>query len=154
MVKRDDDGWTLPHRKPITPEILDRAIADEKAMAPRDHHARAAWFDPRHEAVVMILTDGRVFGARRDLIPALREASPQQLGGLCVTEDGVFLVVAGLDLHIHVDGLVTRLIEESSATVRRAGARLAGQTVSAAKATASARNGRLGGRPRKDAKAV
>ncbi|KQO59325.1 hypothetical protein ASG60_09630 [Methylobacterium sp. Leaf469] len=152
MVKQDD-AWTLPRRKPITKAILDRATATETARASHEHQARAAWFDPHHDAVLMILTDGRAFGAQRSLIPSLCEASPEQLHGLRATEDGAFLAVAALDLHINVDGLVTRLIEQSPVTIRQAGARLAGQAVSAAKATAAARNGRLGGRPRRDAKA-
>jgi hypothetical protein len=60
----------------------------------------------------------------------------------------VYLIVVDLDLHISVDGLVTRIMEESPLAIKRSGARLAGLTTSPAKATSSARNGRLGGRPK------
>jgi Protein of unknown function (DUF2442) len=152
MVKNDD--WVLPRRRAITKATLDRAIATEEAVAPQEHHARLAWFDRQHDVVAMVLTDGRVFGAERGLIPSLRDASPRQLGGLQTTEDGAFLVVDDLDLHINVDGLVTRLLEESPSDVRRLGGRLAGMATSSAKAAASARNGRLGGRPRREPREV
>jgi hypothetical protein len=60
----------------------------------------------------------------------------------------VYLVVEDLDLHISVDGLVTRIMEESPLAIKRSGARLVGLTTSPAKAISSARNGRLGGRPK------
>ena len=80
--------------------------------------------------------------------PVAHGASPKQLCSLRALKDGTLLVVAELDLHISVDGLVTRIMEESPQAIRRSGARLAGLATSAAKATASARNGRLGGRPK------
>jgi hypothetical protein len=135
-----NSGWELPHRKPITGEVLDRVIAAEEEIAPLEHHAQHAWVDRNHDLVMMLLTDGRVFGAARRLIPSLQDASTR----------GAFLVVPDLDLHISVDGLVTRLMEESPATIRRAGARLAGKTTSTLKAAAAARNGKLGGRPKKE----
>jgi len=60
----------------------------------------------------------------------------------------VYLVVEDLDLHISVDGLVTRIMEESPLAIKRSGARLMGLTTSPAKAISSARSGRLGGRPK------
>jgi hypothetical protein len=62
--------------------------------------------------------------------------------------DGTFLILAELDLHISVDGLVTRIMDASPQAIRRSGARLAGSASSTAKAASSARNGRLGGRPK------
>lgn len=92
----------------------------------------------------MLLTDGRVFGARPERIPSLRQASRRDLKSIRASEDGVFLVAGDLDLRINVDGLVTRLIEGSPSTVRRVGARLAGKATSPVKAAAAARPGRLG----------
>ncbi len=147
MVK-DDEGWKLPQRKPITKVALDRAISTEEEATSQEHQAREAWFDGQHGTVMLKLTDGRVFGAEPGFIPSLQGASPNQLAGLRASDDGVYLVIKALDLHVSVEGLVTRIIEESPMAVRRSGARLAGLTTSPAKAVASARNGRLGGRPK------
>ena len=148
MVKDSDEGWMLPQRKPITKDVLDRAIGSEKEAASREHQAREGWFDGQHGTVMLKLTDGRVFGAEPGFIPSLQRASPNQLTGLRASDDGVYLVIETLDLHISVDGLVTRIMEKSPLAIKRSGARLAGLTTSPAKAVASARNGRLGGRPK------
>ena len=153
MVKVDE-GWMLPQRKPVTKEALDRAIGAEEEAASQEHQAREAWFDGQHGTVMLKLTDGRVFGAEIGFIPSLQGASPTQLAGLQASDDGAYLIIKALDLHVNVDGLVTRIIEESPMAIRRSGARLAGLTTSPAKAVASARNGRLGGRPRSKPKTV
>ena len=154
MVKDNDGSWTLPQRKAITTEVIDRAIRTEKEAASSEHQAREAWFDGQHGTVMLQLTDGRVFGAEPGFIPSLQGALPKQLSGLRASANGAYLVVADLDLHINVDGLVTRIMEKSPLAIKRSGARLAGLATSPAKALASARNGRLGGRPKSKPKAA
>lgn len=92
MTKRidADEGWTLPKRKPITREVLDRAIAADKNAALREHQAREAWFDSQHGTVMLKLRDGHVFGAEQGFIPSLHGASPTQLDSLGASEDGTF----------------------------------------------------------------
>ena len=149
MELKNQDTWSLPRRAPITDVMVARAVAIEAACAGQEHRARAVWFDRSHNAILIELMDGRIFGATRDRIPSLGPATHRQLGNLVVVLDGAFLALEELDLHIGVDALVTRLMEESTVTLRRVAARQAGRGTSAAKAAASAENGRLGGRPRR-----
>ncbi len=79
MVKYNDEDWALPQRKPITREVLNRAIRAEENAATREHQAQEAWFDREHGTVMLKLTDGRVFSAEPQFISALQDASPQQL---------------------------------------------------------------------------
>jgi len=154
MVKDDDTSWALPQRKPVTKDVIDRAINAEEEAASSEHQAQEAWYDRQHGTVMLKLMDGRVFGAEPGFIPSLGGASPKQLRGIRASRNGVYLVVEDLDLHISVDGLVTRIMEESPLAIRRSGARLAGLTTSPAKAASSARNGRLGGRPKSKPKTL
>ncbi len=126
MVKDNDTEWLLPRRKPITKDVLDRAIDAEEAAASREHQAQEAWFDRQHGTVMLQLTDGRVFGAEPGFIPSLRDASPKQFRTLRASDDGVYLVVEELDLHISVDGLVTRIKEESPLAIKTPGRALWG----------------------------
>jgi len=151
MKTRGNDGWRAPRRTPITEKAIDRAVAAETARAAHEHHARTVWYDRARDAVILLLRDGRIFGAERARIPSLADTTPRQLRTLQVTEDGAFLVLPSCDLHINVDGLVTRLFEGSPAALRRSAARSAGATTSVAKTAAARRNGQLGGRPRRAA---
>ena len=144
-------GWKAPRRKPTTAKTVDRAIAAEAARAASEHRARTAWHDRTHDAIVLLLDDGRIFGAERTRIRCLAETTPHQLRTLQVTDDGAFLAVPAADLHINVDGLVVRLLEGSPAELRRSTIRNAGGMTSQAKAPAARKNGRFGGRPRKAA---
>lgn len=147
-----DAGWELPRRKPITEGAITQAIRAEEERAAREHRAQSAWYDRAHDAVVLMLRDGRVFGAERGRIPSLAAASPLRLARLRATEDGAFLLLGAPGdevVRISVHGLVTRLLEESPDTAARIAAARAGRTVSPAKAAAAARNGKLGGRPKK-----
>lgn len=153
-MKDNNESWTLPQRRTITKEVLNRAIVAEHEAVSLEHQAREAWFDGQHGTVMLKLVDGRVFGAEPGFIPWLQGASFEQLGALRASADGTYLVVADLDLHITVDGLVTRIMEKSPLAIKRSGARLAGLATSPTKALASARNGRLGGRPKSKPKAA
>lgn len=103
----------MPRCKPITKQVLDRAIRAEEDAAAREHQVQKAWFDCENSAVMLELTDGRVFGAETQFVPCLQGALPQQLETLRALDDGVYLIFENLDLYITVDRLVTRVLEGS-----------------------------------------
>ena len=102
-----------PRRRPITKEVLGRAIDAEEAAAFDKHQAQDAWFDHEHGTVILKLTDGRVFGAERSFIPSLQGASSKQLDCLQASANGMYVGLKDLNLHINVDGLVARIMEEA-----------------------------------------
>jgi hypothetical protein len=47
MVKDNDEGWVFPRRKPITKDVLERAITAEEEAARREHRRVA----PGHQTI-------------------------------------------------------------------------------------------------------
>ncbi len=70
--------------------------APRKTPQPRSQ-AQKAWFDRGNSAVMLKLTDGRVFGAEPKFIPSLSGISPQQLESLHASDDGGYLLLEELD---------------------------------------------------------
>jgi len=114
--------------------------------------AVSATYDRRSDRVVVRLTSGIDIGFSPHDTQGLESAKPAQL-------DPIEISPSGLGLHfpkVDADLYLPALLEGVFGSRRWTAARLAeggGRSGGAAKSTASRKNGRLGGRPRKTAPA-
>ena len=139
--------------------LTDEEIAAQSVAARRrgalamklEPHAVSATYDSGRRAYVILLTNGASFTIPLDRIPsrALHAATDAQLAEVDVGPVGEALHWESLDEDVSVMGLA-RLVF-GPRVITRAAASLAGSVTSPAKAKASRENGKLGGRPRKNA---
>ncbi|HWK45008.1 MAG TPA: DUF2442 domain-containing protein [Stellaceae bacterium] len=101
--------------------------------------AVSARYDRRGGRVMITLNNGTVVGFPLSVLPGLERATPDDLRKIEIEGGGYGLHVARLDADISVPQLLADQL--GSTTMRRAMSR----------STASKANGRMGGRPRKDA---
>ena len=134
-----------------------KILAQLPAARAREQRARraglraiSASYDRRTERVLMELTNGYLFGFPIAAMPALADASPEQVEGVQLSPGGSGLHWEALDVDLSVPGLLLSSLGRSQQL--RELARLAGQATSPAKAAAARANGAKGGRPRKVAR--
>lgn len=129
---------------------LAAARAHDSAERVRGRRAESASYDHANGRVMLELSNGFVFGFPARAIPALSNASADEIAAVTISPGGGALRWAALDVDVSVPGLLLASVDRPSRL--RELARLAGRSRSAAKAAASRANGARGGRPRKVAK--
>ena len=143
----------MARRRTPTKAILAQipaARARERRERATGRRAVSASYEPGTGRVMMELTSGYVFGFPARSIPALANATPEQLAAVELSPGGGGLHWAELDADLSVPGLLLSAVARPQKL--RELARLAGRATSAAKATAARANGAKGGRPRKTAR--
>lgn len=110
--------------------------------------ATSAMYDRRSGRVMLELTSGFTFGFPAKAIPALADATPDQLASVTVSPGGSGLHWEELDADLSVAGLLLSAVNRTEKLSELA--RVAGQSRSPAKAAAARANGAKGGRPRKN----
>ena len=147
-------GDTMAKTRTSKTEILAQVPAarlrdaqDRKA----GQRAASAWYERAGGRVMLVMTNGVVFGFPARSIPALANVSAADLETVSLSPGGGSLQWNGLDVDLSVPGLILSAVQPIDR--RRELARLAGQSTSRAKAAASRANGRKGGRPRVDKRA-
>jgi hypothetical protein len=130
----------------------DIAHAEERGRAMLDHEPRAlaARYDPTAARVTIELVNGCSYAFPPDLVQDLQGANAEALSQIEVDGAGFNLHWPELDVDLYVPALVAGVFGTRS-WMNRMLARVAGQSTSAAKATAARKNGAKGGRPRKAA---
>jgi hypothetical protein len=126
-------------------EIASRRAQERVTTLPT---ALAARYDHRTRRVVIRLSSKlEVAFSPRDA-QGLEHATPSQLDKIEITPSGFGIHFPKLDADIYLPALLEGFLGSKQWMARRLGA-VGGQSRTAAKTSASRRNGRLGGRPRK-----
>jgi len=136
-------------RQSLTDDEILRRIPTARSREEADHEAglRAtkAFYDPINDLVMIETTRGFRWGIPRRGIPALSDASSEDLARLLLSPSGDGLHWEVLDVQLSVPGLLVDAL--GAGTLARELARRGGQSTSGAKVEAARRNGAKGGRP-------
>ena len=122
-----------------SPTEFAAASAKGKARARQEFRAISARYDEASGCVTIALNNGAMVGFPLAMLPGLASATNDDLTTIEVQEDGYGLHVPALDADIAIPRLMEDHLGASAMRVRQQ------------RAAASRANGRLGGRPRKQA---
>ena len=128
-------------------EIARAKVAGEKADA-TEPRAESVHYDKSEDLIVIRLRNGAIFSFPPRLAQGLKGASPEQLADMWIPPSGSSVHWESLDVDLSIPELVAGIFGTKSwmAELGRKG----GQATSSAKATAARKNGKKGGRPRKN----
>ncbi len=116
-------------------------------------HTVSAGYDRRRGRIFIRLSSGLDLSFSPRDAQGLEEATPAQLARIDISPSGLGLHFPSIDADLYVPGLLMGFIGSRNWMAARLGA-LGGKSRSAAKVAAAKRNGRRGGRPRKNAAAA
>jgi hypothetical protein len=120
-----------------------------RAMAAAFPRAISARYDRRLGRVFIELSTGLAVAFSPHDAQGLEEATPSQLRVIEISPSGLGIHFPKLDADLYLPGLLEGRLGSSTWMASRLGAK-GGSARSSAKADAARRNGRRGGRPRKD----
>ena len=126
-------------------EIANQRAHERLASTPTALRAR---YDRRTRRVVIYLRSGLEVGFSPRDAQGLEHASPSQLDAIEITPSGLGIHFPKLDADLYLPALLEGFLGSKQWMARRLGA-VGGKSTTPAKISASRRNGRLGGRPRK-----
>ena len=126
------------------------AEARGQAMLETEPRAANAFYSRKTGRVMVELVNGCAYAFPPGLVQDLSEAGPDDLERVEVEGMGLNLHWSGLDVDLYVPALVAGVFGTRD-WMTTALARQAGRATSSAKAAAARKNGRKGGRPRKQA---
>lgn len=142
MIETNSPGWIE--------QQLKLADSQRTLVKPDDDvrlYALSAKYEARKKLIHVGLQNGASFSFPPALAQGLQNATAVQLAHIDISPMGTGLSWPLLDVDLNVEGLLKGVF--GSQPWMRAHAAKAGRVRSEAKATASRRNGALGGRPRK-----
>jgi DNA invertase Pin-like site-specific DNA recombinase len=128
-------------------EIARAKAAGEKADATQPR-AESVHYDKSDDLIVIRLRNGAIFSFPPKLAQGLEGASPEQLADIWIPPSGSSVHWESLDVDFSIPELIAGIFGTKSwmAELGRKG----GQATSSAKSAAARKNGKKGGRPRKN----
>lgn len=127
------------------------AAAQERMARQREAgHALSARYDRRRQRLIVRLHHGVEVAFAVDRIEGLAQAAPEDRAVIEISPSGLGLHFPRLDADVYLPALLQGVFGSRRWMAQLMGA-AGGSARSAAKAEAARRNGRLGGRPRRDA---
>ncbi|HEY9903357.1 MAG TPA: DUF2442 domain-containing protein [Candidatus Sericytochromatia bacterium] len=136
----------------LTEEKLKEEIARAKAAGEKadatEPRAESVHYDKSDDLIVIRLRNGAIFSFPPRLAQGLKDASPEQLANIWIPPSGSSVHWESLDVDFSIPELVAGIFGTKSwmAELGRKG----GQATSSAKSAAARKNGKKGGRPRKN----
>jgi hypothetical protein len=124
------------------PTKLEVASALTRGKAEVATGASAVRYDRKRDAIVLNMRSGAIATIPRSLIPIVGDAEQRAAADPELSPMGTSLRFPFVDADFAVVGLIRKVFDVNEAN------RIAGSTKTAARAAASRRNGRKGGRPR------
>lgn len=131
----------------LTRDEFEAAVARGEALM-RGPRAERAHFDAGRNRIIVRLTTGVEIGLAPDDVEGLQNASPVDLKTIEIEASGLGIRFPRLDADLYVPALLDGILGSKTWMAARLGAS-GGRVRSKAKAAASRKNGRKGGRPRK-----
>lgn len=128
---------------------FDQASRKAKALAKSLPRAISARYDRRLGRVMVELSSGLAIAFSPRDAEGLENASPAQLSAIEISPSGFGLYFPKVDADIYLPALLEGTLGSRKWMASRLGAK-GGQAKSPAKVAAAKRNGRRGGRPKKD----
>ncbi|EJL24492.1 Protein of unknown function (DUF3532) [Caulobacter sp. AP07] len=128
----------------LTDAEIDAATALGEQLALIEPRAASARYDQATGRIVVELTSGSAFAFPARLGQGLEAATDEELAQVVIQGAGYGLHWENLDVDLSIPGLAVGIFGTKAHM-----ARIAGRSVSAAKAAAARANGAKGGRPRK-----
>jgi hypothetical protein len=131
----------------LTKDEFETAVARGDALM-RGPRAERAHFDAGRNRIIVRLTTGVEIGLVPSDVEGLQDASTSDLKVIEIEASGLGIHFPRLDADLYVPALLDGILGSKTWMAARLGAS-GGRVRSAAKAAASRKNGRKGGRPRK-----
>ena len=132
------------------PDEFDRANAQASQRLATTPTVVTVRYDPGTDRVIMSLSNGLEVSFPAHEVQGLETATPADLSHIEIDPPGFGLHFPTLDADVYVPALLQGLLGSERWMAARLGAR-GGKARTAAKAAASRKNGKLGGRPRASA---